>query len=308
MSNEKTPYEILGVAKTATVEEIRSKYRKLARECHPDVNPGDKAAEQRFKEIASAYDLVSSSDKRKAYDEFGSDSTRSGFDPEQAREYEQWKSRREKSGRPFESEYVDLEDLFGGGFGGFSGGGFGGRGQAAKGQDIYAVAELELAQVVNGAEVAVNTPRSSQPTRVRIPKGADTGSTIRLKGMGGPGVGKGPAGDLIIETRVRPHPHVARNGLDLTLRVPVTLSEAYNGAVIEVPTFSGAVKVTIPQGSQNGSKLRLRERGIERKNKRGDFFVQLEVRMPDNHDAAIGETLKASDAQYSHPLRSELAL
>lgn len=308
MSIEKTPYEILGVAKTATDDDIRKQYRKLARECHPDVNPGDKAAEQRFKEIASAYDLLSSSEKRKAYDEFGSDSTRSGFDPEQARAYEQWKTRREKGGRPFESEYVDLEDLFGGGFSGGFGGGFGGRGQAARGQDIYAVADLVLAQVVNGAEVSVTTPGSSQPTRVRIPKGADTGSKIRLKGMGGPGLGKGAAGDLIIETRVRPHPHVERKGLDLTLRVPVTLSEAYKGAAIEIPTFSGTVKVTIPQGSQNGAKLRLRGRGIERKSKRGDFFVQLEVRMPDKFDAEVAEAIKASDAQYSHAVRSEIVL
>ncbi len=152
------------------------------------------------------------------------------------------------------------------------------------------------------------TPGSSKPTRVRIPAGADTGDTIRLKGLGGPGMGSGAAGDLVIETRVRPHPLVKRSGLNLTLRVPITLSEAYNGGSIDVPTFSGSVRVTVPAHSQNGAKLRLRGKGISRKKKQGDFFVELEVRMPTKEDDALAEALRKSDDLYGSSVRSEVRL
>jgi curved DNA-binding protein len=301
MKSQKTPYKILGVASGASESEIRKAYRKLARQYHPDVNPGDRTSEERFKEIAGAYEILSDADKRKSYDEFGEDSLRGGFDPEQAREYSQWQDRRERSGRPFQNEYVDLEDLFGGAFGG--------RAYAsARGADIHAMAELQLAQVVNGTEVSIQLPGTSKPTRVRIPAGAETGSTIRLKGRGGPGLGEGPAGDLVIETRVKPHPLVRRNGLDLTLRVPVTLSEAYNGASIDVPTFSGTVKVSVPPGSQNGTKLRLRKKGISRKSKQGDFYVELELRLPEAGDADFAEVLRKSESLHKQPVRSGLQL
>lgn len=301
MNREKTLYKVLGVARGASDSDIRSAYRKLARKYHPDVNPGDRTAEERFKEIAGAYEILSDADKRKTYDEFGEESLRGGFDPEQARAYNQWKDRRERSGRPFHNEYVDLEDLFGGAFGG--------RAYAsAHGADIHAIAELDLAQVVNGTEVLLQVPGSSKPTRVRIPAGAETGSTIRLKGRGGPGIGEGLAGDLLIETRVRRHPLVRRNGLDLTLRVPVTLSEAYNGATIEVPTFSGRVKVSIPAGSQNGTKLRLRDKGICRKDRKGDFYVELDLRLPAGGDADFGEVLRKAEELRKQPVRRGLRL
>ncbi len=300
-------YELLGVARSVSEDGLRAAYRKLARKYHPDVNPGDKGAEERFKAIAGAYEVLSDKAKRKAYDEFGDESLRGGFDAEQARAYGQWKDRRERSGRPFEQEYVDLEDLFGGAFAGQA---YAGRGHAPsmRGQDIYAIAELELAQVVSGTEVSINTPGASKPTRVRIPAGADTGDTIRLRGMGGPGVGKGGKGDLIIETRVREHPRVRRKGLNLTLRVPLTISEAYNGASIEVPTFSGVVKVKVPPRSQNGSKLRLKSKGIHRKDKQGDFFVELELRIPDLENSEFAEALLKSDKLYEQHPRKELRL
>ncbi len=297
---KKSPYDILGLAADASAKDIRSTYRKLAREFHPDVNPGDRVAEERFKEIASAYEVLSDEAKRKAYDEFGDDSLRGGFDPEQAREYEKWKGRRESAGRPFQREYVDLEDLFGGAYGG--------RAYAARGADIYAVAELDLAQVVNGTEVSIVLPGNSKATRVRIPVGAEDGSTIRLRGRGGPGVGEGSAGDLVIETRVKAHPRVKRKGLDLTMRLPVTLSEAYNGASVDVQTFSGSVRVTIPALSQNGAKLRLRDKGISRKNKKGDFFVELDVRLPVTKDDALAEALKSGENVYQNPIRAGVKL
>lgn len=307
---DKDLYKVLGVARDVDEAGLRVEYRKLARKYHPDVNPGDKGAEERFKEISSAYEVLSDKDKRKTYDEFGEESLRGGFDAEQARAYSQWKGRRERSGRPFEREYVDLEDLFGGGYAGqaYSGRGFGGGTPSMRGQDIYAIAELDLAQVVNGAEVSIATPGASKPTRVRIPAGADTGDTIRLRGKGGPGMGQGGAGDLVIETRVRPHPRMRRQGLNLTLRVPITLGEAYNGATIEVPTFAGAVKVKVPPRTQNGTKLRLREKGIRRKDKQGDFFVELELRLPETDSDELAELLRKSDELYEQSPRKELRL
>ncbi len=274
------------------------------------VLPIENSRASTIKAIASAYEVLSDAEKRKAYDEFGEDALRGGFDAEQARGYSQWKGRREQSGRPFEREYVDLEDLFGGAFAGQAySSGFGAGGQPKmRGQDIYAIAEMELAQVVEGAEVAINVPGASKPTRVRIPMGAQTGDTIRLRGKGGPGMGGGPAGDLIIETRVRPHAKVQRDGLNLTLRLPITLSEAYNGATIEVPTFSGSVKVKVPERTQNGTKLRLKNKGIRRKDKRGDFFVELELRLPEKEDAEFAEQLRKSEELYAAPPRKELRL
>ncbi|MCP4447928.1 MAG: DnaJ domain-containing protein [Myxococcales bacterium] len=304
-------YAVLGVTRDVDDAALRVAYRKLARTYHPDVNPGDKGAEERFKEVSSAYEVLSDANKRKSYDEFGDESLRGGFDAEQARAYSQWKGRRERSGSPFEREYVDLEDLFGGGFSGqaYSGRGFGGgAAPSLRGQDIYAIAELDLSQVVNGAEVSLTTPGASKPTRVRIPAGAETGDTIRLRGKGGPGMGKGGAGDLVIETRVREHPSVHRRGLDLTLRVPVTLGEAYNGATLEVPTFAGVVKLKVPPRTQNGAKLRLRGKGISRKDKQGDFFVELELRLPEKDSEELAEILRTSDELYLQPPRKELRL
>ncbi len=300
--DEKNPYTTLGIKKGASEDEIRTAYRKLARKFHPDVNPGDRSAEERFKTIASAYEVLSDKDKRSAYDEFGDDGLKTGFDPEQARAYNQWKDRRQESGRPFSNEYVNLEDLFGGG--GFGGPTYG----PQRGQDIYAVAELDLAQVVLGTEVSLQIPGNSKPTRIRIPAGAETGSQIRLRGRGGPGVAKGPRGDLVIETRVRPHPIVSRDGLNLTLALPITLSEAYKGAVVDVPTFAGSVKLTIPPQSQNGQKLRLRNKGISRKKKQGHMYVKLEVTMPDKASPEFSKRIEQSDALYSHPVRSDLRL
>ena len=144
--------------------------------------------------------------------------------------------------------------------------------------------------------------------RVRIPPGADTGSVIRIPGRGSPGPRGGPPGDLVIETSVKPHPVLRREGQDLYLTLPVTLDEAYNGASVEVPTFDGTVVLKIPPRSQNHARLRLRGKGIARKTSRGDFFVELDVRMPDQKDDALAEALRASTAAYAKPVREDLTI
>ncbi len=293
-------YETLGVKRDASVDDIRKSYRKLARKHHPDVNPGNKAAEDKFKAISSAYEVLSDEKKRAAYDEFGDAALQGGFDPGKAREYASWQQRRERSSAfggggangPSEFDFAEM---------------FNRRRGPSRGQDLHATFQMDLRQAVEGAEVSIDVPEQGR-VRVRIPKGADTGSVIRLPGRGSPGARGGPPGDLVIETEVLPHPVLRRDGLDLYLTLPVTIDEAYNGASIDVPTFDGTVVVKIPPRSQNHARLRLRGKGIERKTTRGDFFVELDVRMPDQADEALAAALRAARAAYARPVREGLAL
>lgn len=293
-------YDVLGVSKDAKPDAVRGAYRKLARKHHPDVNPGDKKAEERFKKIATAYEVLSDDKRRAAYDEFGEESLQGNFDADKAREYQKWQRARSQQragqyqGGPVDFDFAEL----------FSGGR---RGGPRRGQDLHASFQMGLREAIAGAEVSLDIPDQGQ-VRVRIPPGADTGSTIRIAGRGSPGSGGGPPGDLIIETEVRPHPHVRREGLDLHLSLPVTLDEAYNGASIEVPTFDGSLVLKVPPRSQNGAKLRLRGKGIARKDTRGDLIVSLDVRLPDKADPALAEALRASQDAYSAPVREELKL
>jgi DnaJ-class molecular chaperone len=290
-------YETLGVKRDASADEIRKAYRKLAKKHHPDVNPGNKAAEDRFKAVSSAYEVLSDPKKRAEYDEFGDAALHGGFDPNKARDYARWQDRRTQrggfeGGGPVEFDFAEL---------------FNRRRGPSRGQDVHATFAMDLRQAVEGAEVSVEVPDQGT-VRVRIPPGAETGSVIRLAGKGSPGPRGGPPGDLVIETEVRPHPVLRREGLDLYLTLPVTLDEAYNGASVDVPTFDGTVVLKIPPRSQNHARLRLRGKGIERKSIRGDLFVELDIRMPDRQDDALAAALKASAALYTRPVREGLTL
>jgi curved DNA-binding protein len=290
-------YDILGVKKDASADAIRKAYRKLARRHHPDVNPGDKKSEESFKKAATAYEVLSDEKRRKAYDEFGEESLHGGFDPDKAREYAKWQQTRRQRTSDFDERPAefDFSELFNRARG------------PSRGHDLHATMQMELRQAIEGAEISLDIPEQG-PVRVRIPPGADNGSTIRIPGKGAPGSRGGPPGDLIIETMVRPHPWLRREGLDLHMTLPIDLDEAYNGASIEVPTFAGPVVLKVPPRSQNGAKLRLRGKGIKRKDSRGDLLAQLEVRMPDKEDATLAEALRASKTAYSAPVRKELAL
>ncbi len=294
----KSLYETLGVQKDASADAIRKAYRKLARRHHPDVNPDDKKAEETFKNISTAYDTLSDEKKRAAYDEFGDDSLKGGFDADKARQYSRWQNQRQQraaeygDGGPVEFDFGEL---------------FGRARGPARGQDLHATVEMELRQAIEGTEIALEVPNTGT-VRVRIPPGADNGSIIRLPGKGAPGARGGPPGDLVIETIVQPHAHLRRDGLDLYLTLPVTLDEAYNGASVDVPTFDGPVVLKVPPRSQNGAKLRLRGKGIKRKDTRGDMMVELAVRLPDKADDALAAAIKSATEAYSTPVRKELVL
>ncbi|HUQ03797.1 MAG TPA: DnaJ C-terminal domain-containing protein [Kofleriaceae bacterium] len=300
-------YDTLGVAKTSSADDIRKAYRKLARKHHPDVNPGDAAAEATFKKISAAYEVLSDEKKRKAYDEFGDESLQSGFDPDKARDYARWQNTRRQRDARYTGEGpvdFDFSQFFGGG--GFGGGARAQRGPM-RGGDLQAQVEIDLRQAIEGTELAADLPGHGQ-VRVRIPKGADTGSVLRVAGKGSPGRNGGPPGDLLIETVLRPHPFLRRDGLDLYLKLPVRIDEAYGGASIDVPTFEGPVVLKIPPRSQQGAKLRLRGKGVPRKDGRGDLIVELDVRVPDVADEALAAALRAASGAYSGPVREELTL
>ncbi len=370
-------YATLGVKRDASEDEIRKVYRKLAREHHPDVNPGKPEAEEKFKRIAAAYEVLTNKEKRALYDEFGHEGLRGGFDPEQARAYRQYaEGRRAAAGAediPFD---FDLGDLFGArGAGRARGARSPGQAPwAAAGTDIHATVQLDFKTALEGTEVSLEIPvqgpcevcagtgekpgaeartcpqchgegrvqvvrgpmklmsvcpscggdgvvrdpcdrcggsgvlGSTRAVQVRLPPGVDDGSELRVRGKGGPGFGGGPPGDLLLTTRVLPHPHFRREGLDLHLKLPVTLSEAYAGASLEVPTPSGAVKLKVPPRTQQGARLRLRGKGVKRGAEQGDLFVEIEVRLPDKDDPALVEALKATEPLYSEKVRGGIAL
>jgi curved DNA-binding protein len=297
-------YDTLGVAKTASADEIRKAYRRLARKHHPDVNPDDKSAEESFKKVSAAYDVLSDEPKRKAYDEFGDAALQTGFDPDKARDYTRWREAQQRRSSGFGDDggpvEFDLGDLFER---------HGGRRstRAMRGADLYTSIDIDQRQALEGSELTADLPEHGT-VRVRIPKGADTGDTLRVPGKGAPGRNGGPSGDLVIETIVRPHPRVRRDGLDLYLTVPVTVSEAYNGASIEVPTFDGPVVVKIPPRTQQHAKLRLRGKGVARKDERGDMFVDVDVRLPDVTDEPFADAARKSETLYSKPVREGFAL
>ena len=291
-------YDTLGVAKTATADQIRKAYRKLARKHHPDVNPNDKKSEDKFKKVSSAYDVLSDDKKRQAYDEFGDEALQGGFDPDKAREYQRWQhTRQQQRASSFDRGPVefDFSEIFGRARG------------LSRGQDVQATVQMDLRQAIEGSELAAEIPGQGT-VRVRIPPGADTGDTIRIPGKGAPGDRGGTAGDLVLITEVRPHAFLRRDGLDLYLTLPVTIAEVYGGASVDVPTFDGPVAVKIPARSQNKAKLRVKGKGILRKGVRGNLIVELDVRMPDVQDDALAECLRAAASAYSAPVRKEMKL
>ena len=301
-------YSVLGVPKDADAATIKKSYRKLARDLHPDKNPGNKAMETRFKEVNRAYEVLGDDAKRKLYDEFGEDALREGFDPEKQRAYAQWQSRAANGGGGFRGAgggfggAVNLEDLFSGAVpGGNAGGGEGdpfadlfGRASRrrgpVRGRDHEQELTVDFVSAVRGTSLQLRNPSSPEPVTVRIPPGAAEGSRVRIKGQGAASPNGGPNGDLILVIHVEPHALFTREGDDLTLEVPITTSEAIKGSKVKVPTFDGDVQVKVPAGTQSGTKLRLRGKGVARKGREpGDLYVRFMVHVPSGSDPKLLE-------------------
>jgi molecular chaperone DnaJ len=351
-------YKTLDVNKDASQDEIKKAFRKLARKYHPDLNPGDKVAEQKFKELNDAYEVLSDAKKRAEYDQFGSSpfgAGRQGF--EGFRTY-------------------DYRDFDAGGFGDIFGDLFGAGGKAgphhAKGPDMIMNLTLSLEEAFNGVTKPITfnhevtcktcngqgaessqicdvckgagTMRTSrgffkmaQPCtacggkgrkvtkvcaacgsrgaimqtetlKVKIPRGADTGSRVRLKGMGGAGAGGGPAGDLFIEITVRPHRVFKRKGDDISLDLPVTFGEAVLGAKIEVPTIDGIAAMTLPAGTQGGQRLKLSGKGFPstKTGVRGNQYIDIKIIVPKDIDSKAEGVIKEVDALYRENPRKGL--
>lgn len=321
-------YQALGVERSATQDEIKKQYRKLTRELHPDKNPGNKASEERFKDVSNAYEVLGDAERRTLYDEFGEMSLTQGFDPERARAYKQaregyggWPGGGggggfSRGGGGF-SNFGDargtsfddlLSQMFGGGRVNMGGDPFG-RSQARsrKGSDLQGEIRVSLLDSLLGVTVPLRVESregSARTIDVKVPEGVTDGAKLRLRGQGGPG---DPPGDIILTIRVDEGRNLEREGNNLRLNLPVTALEAYRGGKIDVPTPWGTVTMNLPAGTQNGQMLRLREKGVRvRGEPQGDLFVIIDVRMPEKGDEELLAVLERLQGETN--LRREEAL
>jgi molecular chaperone DnaJ len=394
-TSKKDYYETLGVGRTADADEIRKSYRKLARKFHPDLNPGDKAAEERFKKVQEAYDILSDENKKKVYDQYGfyadnippnggSPAGGSGAGPNfEGFDFAEFLKQQQNAQRGGAGPTAGFEDerFSGGGSGGFKDifsqfFGKGGGKQAVhpeRGADLEYGLNVDFWQSIKGTQVKLNISRQetcevchgsgaagnnvvvcpecdgtgtvtqmagamkfnltcnrcggtgrlknacpncrgegrlSRPdsVEVRIPQGVASGSRLRVAGKGNAGTAGGPAGDLYITIRVEEHPFFKRDGDNIVIHIPLTVSEAGLGAKIEVPTIDGRALLKIPQGTQSGQKFRLREKGIfnGRKNTRGDEIVEVSLKAPDVRDERTRELLRELAQVQTEDVRSAI--
>jgi DnaJ-class molecular chaperone len=324
-------YEVLGVSRHATAEQIKSAHRRLVRKFHPDVNKGDRSAEEKFKEVQEAYDVLSDPEKRRRYDQFGHAGV-SGPDPSQPPPGgspfgpEMWEQFRRTAGRnrhtwttggttvedfdasDFESgQFHDVfEQLFGnrGPFG------RGPRGAAhpetpARGADVEYPVTIGFEEAARGTNVPLQVARGGriETIEVKVPAGVKEGSRVRIKGRGH--AGRGEPGDLFIIVSVRPHAYFRREGLDLLLDLPISLWEAIEGTRVTVPTLDGPVELTVPPGTSSGTKLRIRDRGVHRGAEKGDQLCVVKIVVPKLIDERDRELISKLRARYPIDARSD---
>jgi len=346
MATKRDYYEVLGLHKGASAEDIKKAYRKLARKFHPDVNKSDAGAEAKFKEVQEAYDVLTDDKKRQSYDQYGHAGVNSAAAAEAAAaaaaagrgaggfRY----STQTPGGGTVDFGDVDLSDLFesfmgGRGRGGPQAGGGGGRraagrgagrgggawggqqeeaagGAAAPGADITYPVNISFEQAIRGTtvEVRLNSPDRSidETISVKVPPGVDEGSKVRVRGKGQPAAGG--RGDLIIVTHVQPHAFFRREGHDILLDLPISAGEAANGATVSVPTLEGKVELRIPAGIGSGKRLRIRERGVpQRDGSKGDQYCRILVQLPGELSAAEKEQLSAMDRAHGFDARKDVS-
>jgi DnaJ-class molecular chaperone len=312
------PYSVLGVSRTASEDEIRKAFRKLAKKHHPDLNPGDKAAEAKFKEISQANEILSDKEKRRRFDAgeidaAGQEVPPRGFYRDQAGGPGGFKYQR---GGGHES-FADMGDIFemfrqrGGGARGFNfrgeQPGFDDDGFDMGGMPITYSLSVPFLVAARGGKQRVGLP-DGRTLDIDVPEGTADGTTLRLKGQGMPGRDGKPAGDAYVEIRVQPHPFFEPRDNDIHIELPVTLTEAVLGRRVKVPTVGGPVMLSIPAGSNTGKSLRLKGRGLlDRKTKqRGDQYVKLKVVLPDNADDKLKEFLGSWEAGKAYDPRAAM--
>jgi DnaJ-class molecular chaperone len=311
---QKDPYEILGVSRSATADEIKRAYRRLAKEHHPDRNPNDKDAEKRFKEIQAAYEVLGDPERRQQFDQYGAGGPRPDFS--------NWEAHFRRQGVPegmqgASFDFGDLGSIFEQFFSGSRGGrrtatAAGPRQAARRGANIEHVVYLDFLEAVRGATrevelVSSDGRKDSERIEFRVPPGVTDGQKIRIRGKGQHG--RGGQGDLIVTCRVQPHAYFKRNGLDILLDLPLSVKEAVLGAKIDVPTIDGESTLTVPPGTSGGAKLRLRSKGIDdpRSGRRGDMIVTVRVIVPKDVSDEGRAALDQIETEYAESPRARVA-
>lgn len=295
-------YHVLGVTKEATEAEIKSAYRKLARKYHPDLNKDDKNAAEKFKEVSNAYDILGNKEKRQKYDnnEIDAEGKPTGFGASGFGGAGGYRSYTYNGGNPFEGGFsqgggnFDFSSIFGDDifsqFGGERGFGQSAR-RARKGEDIAYTMRVDFLDAARGAEKGVII--NGKNINVKIPAGTMDGQTLRLRGLGYPGVNGGSSGDVLITLNVDKHPYFSNDDLNILLDLPITVKEAILGAKITVPTISGKVAVNIPPYASSGEKLRLKGKGIKSKSGQGDQIITLKIIAPKVKNPDLEKALAA---------------
>ncbi len=296
------PYSVLGVAKDASAAEIKKAYRRIAKECHPDLKPGDAEAEAKFKAAAAAYDLLKDPETRARYDNGEIDA--SGQERPQQQYYRDYA---EAAGNPYRGRQADPDDMsdifaeFMRGRGGFGDQ----RTQEfhAPGHNLNYSLQISFLDAVFGASQKLTLPDGNR-IEVKIPAGITTGQTIRLRGKGAPGYGEGPPGDALVTISVADHPLFDRQGDDIHITLPITIDEAVLGGKVPAPTIDGGVNVTVPAGTSSGKTLRLRGKGVKKRgsSERGDQLIELTVALPDQIDDDLKQFMETwRDAHHYDP-------
>jgi len=304
------PYKVLGVARDASAEEIKKAYRKLAKKLHPDLNPGNAEIEQRFKEVSQAYDILGHADKRKRFDRGEIDASGQETAPKGGfyREYAE-RGGGTKYGRFDFGQDINVEDIISDLFGSGGRARRGARRGPSRGADVSYTAPVDFLDAAVGATKRIRLS-DGKVLNLKIPPGTEDRQTLRLRGQGLPGGDGGVAGDAFVEVHVAPHPFFTRKDNDVHLELPITLQEAVLGASIKVPTVHGSVSMKIPAGSNTGSTLRLKGKGIvDRKSGvNGDQYVKLKVVLPDKPDTDLKDFVTQWGAAHDYEPRRKAGM